>query len=236
MQKGFVSEYFHTYNRGVEKRKVFLDKGDFLRGVHDLYEFNDVERVVGFNRRKNQSVGYPISDKGRKKEKELLIDIIAWCLIPNHYHLFSAEKQYGALSKFQQKFGIGFTNYFNLKHKRSGVLFQGKHKKVHVSSDAQAAHLICYIHSNQLDLWKSKWKEGGLTSLEIKSALKFLQDRKNRWSSHQDYWGIQNFPSLISKEFLSNFFGGIQGYREFFVNWLKQYKNNAKIIDGIMID
>lgn len=238
MKTEFVPEFYHTYNRGVEKRKVFLDKQDLFRAVHNFYEFNDINLIFNTNYRikKGQIYGYRIPINRSGKSREPLIDLFVWCLMPNHYHLFSKEKEQGALSKFQQKFGIGFTNYFNLRYEREGVLFQGKHKKVHVTSDTQAAHLVCYIHSNQLDLWKPKWKEKGLTSSEIKNALKFLGNRKNRWSSHQDYWGIKNFPSLINKEFLNGFFGGIEGYREFFVDWLKQYENNVKMIKEIIID
>lgn len=238
MKTEFVPEFYHTYNRGVEKRKVFLDKQDLFRAVHNFYEFNDTNLVfnTSYRAKREQIYGYRISIDQGKRTRELLIDIMAWSLMSNHYHLFSKEKQQGALSKFQQKFGIGFTNYFNLKYEREGVLFQGKHKKVHVTNDTQAAHLVCYIHSNQLDLWKPKWKEKGLTSSEIKSALKFLENRKNRWSSHQDYCGIENFPSLINKKFLFGFFNGTKGYKEFFVNWLKQYEKNIKIIKEFTID
>jgi len=236
MKEEFIPEFFHTYNRGVEKRKIFLNKEDSFRGIHDIYEFNDVSAVINVNYRaeREQIYGYRIPID--RRPRELLIDIMAWCLMPNHYHFFSREKRKDGLSKFQQKFGIGFTNYFNLKYDRSGVLFQGKYKKVRVLDNDQACHLICYIHSNLLDLWKPNWKEEGLSSLDIQAALKFLESEQNRWSSHRDYWGIKNFPSLINNEFLSGFFGGSKGYREFFTDWLKQYERNSEIIQKIIID
>ena len=115
--------------------------------------------------------GYPISINGKAREK--LVDLIVWSLMPNHYHFFSSPKSDNGLSKFHQKLGIGFSNFFNTKHKRSGVLFQGGYKKIHVTDDRQALQLICYIHANPLDLWKPDWKEKGLTNLEIKNALRF---------------------------------------------------------------
>ena len=78
------------------------------------------------------------------------------------------------------------------------------------------------------------WRNKKLTSSEIKKALKFLE--KYRWSSHSDYLGVKNFPSLISKEFLLEFFDGTEGYREFFINWLEQYKKNADYIKELIID
>ena len=229
------SIFYHTYNRGVEKRKIFMDGTDYLRCVHDLYEFNDTDAVINLNRRFD---GYRISINGASTEKSRnkLIDIIIWCLMPNHYHLFSTPKIENGLSRFHQKFGIGFSNFFNTKYKRSGVLFQGKYKKVQVADDAQMAQLVCYIHSNPLDLWKPGWKENGLSSLEIQGALKFLE-KEYRWSSHLDYLGIKNFPSLISNnEFLINFFGGPAGYREFFINWLKYYEKNIDSVKRLVLD
>jgi hypothetical protein len=156
--------------------------------------------------------------------------------MPNHYHFFLTPRTEDGLAKFHQKFGIGYTGYFNLKYERNGVLFQGKYKKVKVINDAQAAHLICYIHSNILDLWKPNWKEKGLTDLEIQNALKFLNQKENRWSSHQDYWGIKNFPSLISMEFLNKFFKGSGNYQKFFIDWLKQYKKELKLIKRLILE
>jgi putative transposase len=229
------NEFYHTFNRGVEKRKVFCDEEDFFRAVHDLYEFNDLDAVINLKYRADRIkiYGDPTSIYGKKKRK-LLIDLFGWALIFNHYHLFSRPKIPEGLSKFHQKFGSGYTGYFNLKYRRNGVLFQGKYKIVHVENDAQAAHLICYIHANPLDLWKPNWKEKGLRALELKEALKFLENY--RWSSHLDYLGRKNFPSLINKEFLEKFFGGPKGYSEFFSDWLKQYQANIKSIQPLILE
>jgi len=227
--------FYHTYNRGVEKRKIFCDEKDHFRGVHDIYEFNDANAVLNLTYRL-KTKNYRDSISIDRKSRELLIDLFAWCLVSNHYHFFSRPKFKEGLAKFHQKFGIGYTNYFDLKYNRSGVLFQGKYKKVEVTNDAQASHLVCYIHSNLLDLWKSNWKEKGLTTFELQNALKFLKDKKNRWSSHQDYLGIRNFPSLINTEFLDNFFSGSEGYRRFFTDWLKQYNKNIKFIQKLTLE
>lgn len=223
--------FFHSFNRGVEKRKIFCDKEDYYRAVHDLYEFNDAQAVLNLSYRLSQNYGNPISI-GRRRE--LLVDLFGWCLMPNHFHFFSRPRSQLGLSKFHQKFGIGYTNYFNLKYKRSGVLFQGRYKKVKVKDDAQAAHLICYIHANSLELWRPEWKEKGLTSSQIKEALKFLENY--RWSSHLDYLGKRNFPSLISHEFLLKFFNGPKGYEEFFRDWLFQYQRNLQFFRNFILE
>ena len=224
-------EFYHTYNRGVEKRKIFLENVDYLRGIHDAYEFNNVNAVVNVAYRFDKSVTSVISQKPRKK----LVDLLCWCFVPNHYHFFSSPVKNNGLSKYHQKFGVGFTNFFNNKYKRSGVLFQGGYKKVRVTNDTQALQLICYIHANPLDLWKPNWKERGLTDSEIKDALEFLE-KQYRWSSHLDWWGIKNFPSLVNSSFMSRFFKNPEGYREFFINWLRYYSKNIESIQKLTLE
>lgn len=231
--KNMEQLFYHTCNRGVEKRKIFLEKRDYARAVHDIYEFNDINLVINVNRRFGNanndgcdgcstSIIKPIINKPRER----LVDLMAWSLMPNHYHVFSSPIVDNGLIKFHKKFGGGFTNFFNIKYKRSGALFQGRYKRVQVTDDRQAIQLICYIHSNSLDLWKPNWKEKGLTSLEIQNALRFLE--KYRWSSHMDWWGIKNFPSLINANSMTRFFKNSEEYREFFIDWLKYYEKNSQ--------
>lgn len=232
-------EFYHTYNRGVEKRKIFLGNSDYLRGVHDLYEFNDKNSVVNSYRsivRFTKSHNLESNNLEKIKEpRERLVDIGVWGLMPNHYHLFSSPIKDNGLTVFHKKLGVGFANFFNTKYERSGALFQGRYKKVPVTDDRQALQLICYIHANPLDLWKPNWKERGLTSLEIQNALKFLE-KEYRWSSHLDWWGIKNFPSLIDFEFMHRFFDNPKEYREFFTDWLRYYEKNIQDIKKFIIE
>ena len=254
MRRSFATnEFYHLFNRGVDKRKIFLDKSDHLRFIHDLYEFNDVNPAIQFSRlfKKDDNVGYPISnivsnieddnvgypisnieDQGDRREP--LVNLHAFVLMSNHHHLLAEQLKEKGISLFVRKLHIGYTNAFNLKRKRSGHLFQGLFKDVHIENDIQLAHLVCYIHSNPLDLWKHGWKKRKLAVSEIKQALKFLENY--RWSSHLDYLGIKNFPSLINKKFLLKFFGGSGGYRKFFIDWLKQYEKGVENIRDFILE
>ena len=104
-----------------------------------------------------------------------------------------------------------------------------------MDDDTQALQLICYIHSNPLDLWKPGWKEKGLTNLELQNALRFLE-KDFRWSSHLDWWGIKNFPSLIDNDFMARFFKSPEEYREFFMNWLRYYEKNTQSIQKLILE
>lgn len=210
----FVNDnFYHIYNRGVEKRQIFMDKSDYFRFIHDLYEFNDKNMVLNVLRRINE--GNPISFIKVVKPREMLVEILCYCLMPNHYHLFLRQRLDGGISKFLQKLGIGYTNYFNLKYERNGVLFQGKFKAVPVETDVQFTHISRYIHLNPIEIVESNWKEEGIK--DWRKVEKFLESY--RWSSYLDYIGKKNFPSLIKRDFLFNYFDNEKEYQKFVKEW-----------------
>lgn len=142
-------EYYHLYNRGVDKRTVIEDKSDLQRVYISLHAFNSPEPTGSiyekFFAKKESPLETPMS-KWSKKNK--LIDVIAYCFLPNHYHLVVSPVADEGVSKFMQKFGIGYTNYFNEKYGRSGSLFQGKFKSVHISTNEQLLHVGAYVNLN----------------------------------------------------------------------------------------
>lgn len=199
-------QIFHVYNRGVEKRVVFPSREDYSRFIHNLFEFNDLNSVINVLRRFNKN-----NPGNEKKPRKLLVDILCFCLMPNHFHLLLKQRLDGGISKFLQKLGIGYTNYFNQKYERSGVLFQGKHKAVLVDSDRYLKHVSGYIHMNPIEIMEPRWKEKGIKNWQ--KVEKFLNDY--RWSSFQDYTGGKNFPSLINKKDVFVYFNNTDEYKNF---------------------
>jgi len=230
----YTNEFYHLFDRGVEKRKIFYQESDKIRFIHNLYEFNDLKPAPAFSRRFNPKKNVRNRVSYISSERKPLINLHAFVLMPNHYHLLSEQIKREGISLFMRKINVGHTNSTNLKYKRSGHLFQGPFKHVYIGRNFQLAHLVCYLHSNPLDIWKPNWKERRLSALEMKKALKFLESY--RWSSHLDYLGIKNFPSLINTEFLFKFFGGPGGYRKFFIDWLKQYLKNIKSVNELILE
>ena len=218
------SHIYHIYNRGVEKRKVFLDDQDHFRFIHDLYEFNDENPVINVNYRlqHKQSKYMEVQLPYIKNERKLLVDILVWCLMPNHYHLLLRQRIDNGIVLFMQKLGSGYTNYFNLKYERVGSLFQGRFKALLVENDNYLLHLSRYIHLNPVELIEPNWKTKGIKSLS--KSNKFLQ--KYRYSSYLDYTGRKNFPSLIHKAFINQYFESPQEYKNFIQEWVSIQINN----------
>jgi len=212
-----TGEIFHILNRGVDKRNIFLDDHDYFRFIHNLFEFNDPSPVfnLGYFLNRNQSIDLRSRYVKRRK---LIVEILAFCLMPNHFHLLIRQKEDGGITKFMRKLGIGYAKYFNQKYQRIGALFQGRYKAVPVSRGSHFIHLPYYIHFNPLDLIMPEWRMGKIKN--YKKAVKFLESY--RWSSHLDYIGKKNFPSVTQREFLLKIFGGVENYRKVVKNWLKE--------------
>lgn len=187
-------EIYHLLNRGVEKRDVVLDDADRVRFIHDLYAFNDLNDVDANHR---------FREFESPHVREPLVDIYAFCLMPNHYHILASEIQEGGISMFMRKLNMGYAKYFNEKYERSGVLWQGTFKKILLQRDAHFLYIPFYIHLNSLDMKFPEWRNGKVRHIE--EAFKYL--KHYRWSSYLDYNGVKNFPSLLNQELLADVLG-----------------------------
>ncbi len=211
----------HIYNRGVDKRDIFLKETDYLRFLHNMFELNDNRKHsnVGYYFKQNQNIEVQ-PQYFERKPRELLVEILAFVLMPNHYHLILKQKKENGIVKFMQKIGTGYTMSFNNKYNRDGSLFQGRFKAVLVDSDPYLVHLLNYIHFNPLKL-------PNLNSPNLEGY---------RWSSFPDYIGKKNFPSITSREFLLNFFGSEEKYRKEAEEWLKEKDKNTYLIKDIVLE
>ncbi len=222
MKKAFVNDaLYHILNRGVEKRKIFLNKSDRIRFIHNLYEFNDSNPALNpySNRTHNRR-------KIFSRNRNLLVEVQCFSLMPNHHHLICRQLKDGGISLFIKKLHGGYARAFNEKHKRVGHLFQGKFKAILVDDDRYLMHLVCYIHANPLDLWQAGWRKKSLDGEKLNEALEFL--KKYRWSSHLDFIGKKNFPSVTNNNFVLEIFGGRDKYLQFFTEWLRFYEKNVQ--------
>jgi len=140
-EKIAIGEYYHIYNRGVDKRSIIKDKKDADRFIQSLKFFNTKEPVL--------SLREIVSNKNTKLSNPL-VQIVCYNLNPNHYHLLLKEIREGGISEFMKRVGGGYTWYFNNKNKRSGSLFQGVFKSVRIKSNEQLLHTSVYVNLN----WK----------------------------------------------------------------------------------
>ncbi|MBI2514642.1 transposase [Candidatus Wolfebacteria bacterium] len=216
-----MNELFHVLSRGVDQKKIFVDNQDHFRFVHDLFEFNDQERVNTTFYRFNQSNDIA-SRKIERRPRKLLVDIHCFCLMPTHYHLLLTPRVENGVSKFMKKVNMGYAKYFNGKYQRKGPLFESRYKSILVRRESHFIHLPYYIHLNPLDLKYPEWRKRELKN--HRKTIKFLDSY--RWSSHLDYAGQKNFPSIINKNLLTKFFGDANEYSQSIKEWLRDLSLN----------
>ncbi len=234
-------EIYHVAVRGIDGNQIFKDIDDHYRGIFSIYEFNNAKQVVIQKRRKararekeqikkiNQEFSKILTkakasrDRVSTDSRDKFVEVLAFCIMPNHFHLLLRQIKDNGITKFMAKFGIGYGGYFNRKYSRKGYVFQNRFIAVHIKNEKQLKIVFVYIHVNPISLIEPKWKEAGIKNL--KKILEFLENYK--WSSYSDYIGKKNFPSVTDREFMLEIMGGEKGCIEF-VKDLVKYKGKIK--------
>lgn len=143
-----TDQYYHIFNRGINHQSTFLEKRDYLRALETLSYY----RPSLIATRYSQFLKKPIDERqdllAKLTSQEHQITIVAYCLMPNHFHLLLKQNEEQGISTFLSNFQNSYTKYFDSKHKRSGALFDRQFKAVLVESENQLLHLTRYIHLN----------------------------------------------------------------------------------------
>lgn len=214
--KFITGNFYHIFNRGVEKRDIFVNDADRWRFVQGMFLFNDEE--ISSNilwKLENEKGGLNFRTLreyiGQNSDRKPLVKIITDCLMPNHYHFLVKQIQENGISRFMQKFGVGYTNYFNEKYKRVGSLFQGPFKAVPIGDDLHLRYLLIYINIiNPGQLAEPNLKEIGINNIdEIMTAADNYM-----WSAHPEYMGKRQ-SIIIEKDILEKFFPTAGKYKKF---------------------
>ncbi len=192
-------EIYHIFNRGVEKRPTFMDKRELDRGVKTL----DFYRFANLPLKLSKFLVLPESDRVKFVQDlyykyEKLIEIISYCLMPNHFHFLVKQIRKNGVSIFAANFTNSYTKYFNTKHERVGPLFQGLFKAVRVESDEQLIHVSRYIHLNPVSSFLVNPEQ--------------LEDYQ--WSSYLEYLDISQ-SKIADKKTVLDMFASKEKYRRF---------------------
>ena len=239
-------EIYHIVVKGIDENVIFKDIDDHYRGIFSIYEFNNakqvkirecrrtraklkkqIKEVAGvakeFQKIKEQTCRGRTSASYSTDSRDKLVEVLAFCVMPNHLHLLLKQLKGGGINKFMVKLGTGYGGYFNRKYSRQGHVFQKQFTAVHIKNEEQLKTVFVYVHTNSISLIEPKWKEIGIKNPE--KVIKFLENYK--WSSYPDYLGKKNFPSVTDREFMLNIMGGEKGCKEFVEAWVK-YKGEIK--------
>lgn len=213
-------EFYHIYNRGVDKRIVFAHDSDMKRFALLLYLCNG-RRPVHFDALpewRGSTSRKLIETVFSQERGKPLVAIGAYCLMPNHFHLLVREITEGGISVFMHKLSTAYTMYFNTSRKRTGALFQGRFKAEHVTSETHLKYLFSYIHLNPIKLIAPKWRTG--VELKTAKAKRFLSSYT--YSSYLDYLGTERkFLQILERKEFPDYFPTSDEVEKHIYDWLE---------------
>lgn len=153
MRKDILStgEVYHICTKSIAGYKIFNDNADFER-MRKLIKYYQIKNSVKFsdfvNLKLVQQEGFHNAFDTIKRDKDGLVQIIAYCLMPTHIHLILKQLVEDGISCYMKDILNSYTKYFNNQHKRKGPLWEGRFKNVLVVNDEQLLHLTRYLHLN----------------------------------------------------------------------------------------
>jgi putative transposase len=210
-----TGEYYHLYNRGIDKRIIFKSRKNYERFMMLLYLSNSIDSFRLDNLLNKQHKTFNeilVLERG-----ELLVSIGAWVLMSNHFHLLVRQEVDGGVTKFMRKLGVGYSMYFNIRHERKGALFGGLFKSKLIGvNDNYMRHLFGYLHINPLEIEFPNWKEQFNKSQG--NMRKFIESY--RYSSFLDFIGKDRIEkNLIRIENFPNYFKDSRSFQDFVENY-----------------
>lgn len=198
-----VDEYYHLYNRGIEKRIIFLDEEDYKHFIYLLYLCNTKKSIT------LREINIRSFDRG-----EPIVAIGAYCLMPNHFHILAREKISNGISLYMRKILTAYSMYFNKKYERTGRLYENIFKSSHIGDDVYLKYLYAYIHLNPAKLIDSGWKENRNRNVKV------LLDHSMSYS----YSSFQEYKSgrfkVLSIDEFPKYFPNLNDHQKELFGWL----------------
>lgn len=221
-------EFYHVYNRGVDKRVVFEDLSDSRRFLRSMVAFNDeypARSLFLHDRLHSNSGSTATVPKTEEETRKPLVNIIAYCLNPNHFHLLLEQVSDGGVSEFMRRVSGGYTWYFNNKYGRTGSLFQGRFKSVHVESNEYLLHVSVYINLNAR---VHSYNDSGSTATAATATTVSLSS----WNEYVVTSGCEQEDGICKKDDILNQFQDQRKYREFAEHSLRGIREGRGLLSS----
>lgn len=214
-----TNNFYHIFNRGFKKQNIYLNSQDYKRfsSILEIYP-QGIEWKFSYWKLQGIKWKQAIIIKCKIEEKQL-VEIIAYCLMPNHFHLLVKQQKDEGIRKFMTKLSNSYAHYFNVKHNQSGPVFEGRFKAVKIESNEQLLHVSRYIHLNPYSAEIIK-KKDDLINYDFFSLKEYL-NKENRLICN---------PAIILKQF-----SNLDKYLEFVID-NADYQQSLQRIKKLIID
>lgn len=211
-----TGEIYHVFNRGINRQPTFKNKRECDRAVETIKFYRFAELTLRLSK-------FLLLEQKRQNEitgglSKTLVEILGFCLMPNHFHFLLRQQEDGGIATFISKFLNSYTRYFNTVNHRDGSLFLDQFKAVRIETDEQLVHVSRYIHLNPYTGY----------------VVKTLDDLQSYpYSSFKDY--IQETETFITTDLILGFFKNRDLYKQFVLDQA-DYQRRLKEIEYLVFD
>ncbi len=216
-----TDHYYHVFNRGVEKRATFTHINEYERFLLTLTYYKYVDTHPKLSKFLQQSTADRKRQLANKQQSvDKLVEIISYCLMPNHFHLLLKQNTANGISTYMKLVQNSYTKYFNTRHdNRVGSLFQGQFKAIHIEDEEQLLHVSRYIHLNPF------------TSAVVKTIK---ECHAYPWSSCHEF--IHNVDNICTKQIVMEQFSGDTDQYTSFLNDQANYQKELENIKHMIVE
>ncbi|OGH16445.1 MAG: hypothetical protein A3C30_04615 [Candidatus Levybacteria bacterium RIFCSPHIGHO2_02_FULL_40_18] len=210
---------YHIFNRGIDRRSVFTGFREYLRAQELIEFYKHLETPVRYSKFLQLSKSLRDDVLREINKSETQVDILAYCLMPNHFHFMLQQKVDKGVSTFIANFTNAYTRYFNTKHERIGPMFEGIFKAVLVESDEQLIHLSRYIHLNPV----------------VSSIINESDLNNYKWSSYHEYIAPSKNSTVSKRDLVMSMFESAKHYEKFVLDQI-EYGKKLEIIKHLTLE
>ena len=194
-----AGEFYHVYSHSIGSLLLFQFRRDYERFLSVLFAANGKRDISHLERFSGLNLVWDIRD-GKIDIGDALVDIIGFCVMPNHFHLLLGERADGNISKFLHRILVSYSKYFNLKYEKRGHVFESTFNSKHLSDNNYFLRALAYLHLNPKDIkgWRKK-------------------EHRYDWSSFQDYVGENRWGKLLKTDIALEYFDGNKAAHQAFI-------------------
>ncbi len=195
-------EYYHIVNRGVHKQKLFIDTRDYSRFLFLILYFQSPESFINIGRFASYFVKHRVFNISEKTYTKIIrereVNLHAFCIMPNHFHLLISEEVEGGISRYLQRVQNSYGKYFNTRYSKSGHVFEGPFRAVLIEDNEQLLHTSAYIHRNPIEMKRTQ-----------------NEYEQYPWSSYLDYTTENRWKLCLDDKPIAEQFDSIDKYKKF---------------------
>ncbi len=214
------NQIYHILNRSLQRIPIFQNTKEKKRIINliNYYSFKNrpckFSRYKQFSKERREKIILELNP-GRKKR----VEIICYCLMPNHFHLLVKQAQDNGITRFMCDLQNSYVRYYNIKHNRKGPLFESQYKAIRISNEEQLLHVSRYIHLNPYS---------GYVVKNINELINY------EWSSFKEYLNLTT-QELCNKNIILNKFNNPEKYKQFVLS-RADYQKSLEVIKHLILD